>query len=149
MKPFKFKLEGLLKLRKFKEDNQKIILGKIIKEINRLNDEITQLKQDIGVGYKSQEDVLKEKTDGKLLQFYPFYIQGKWEHIKDRESKISKLNSELSLRMKEMEKIMADVKVIESLKDKKEEEYKKDKIKKEFEKIDEILIQKGNKIIRE
>ncbi|MDH5581710.1 MAG: hypothetical protein OEY33_07370, partial [Bdellovibrionales bacterium] len=92
MKPFKFKLEGLLKLRKFKEDNQKIILGKIIKEINRLNDEITQLKQDIGVGYKSQEDVLKEKTDGKLLQFYPFYIQGKWEHIKDRESKISKLN---------------------------------------------------------
>ncbi|MFZ9001588.1 MAG: flagellar export protein FliJ [Bacteriovoracaceae bacterium] len=149
MEAFKFKLEGLLKLRKFKEDNQKVILGKIIKEINILNDEITTLKADIGVGYKSQEDILKENTDGKLLQFFPYFIQGKWEHIKDRENKILKLRSELSRRMKEMEKIMADVKVIESLKEKKEKDYKKEKNKKEFEKLDDILIRKGNKILKE
>lgn len=147
MKPFKFKLDGLLKIRKFKEETHKIELGKVIKEINRLKDEITQLNKDIEVGYQSQENVLKESTDGKLAQFYPYFFQSKWEHIKARENEIYSLERKLERMMREMEQIMADVKVIENLKDKKIEDYKKELNKKELEKIDEQMIIKGNKIL--
>ncbi len=145
MKPFKFKLEGLLKLRKFKEDVQKVELGKIIKEINQLKEEIVVIKKEIGEGYKSQEAILEEETSGRLLYFYPFYIEGKWEHIKYREKKIDALEKRLKVEMEKMAQIMADLKVIESLKDKKMNEYKKELTRKEYEKIDELMIQKGNR----
>jgi flagellar FliJ protein len=55
---YKYKLEGLLKLRKFKENALKVELGKVNQEINQVKLEIKRLQENISETYKDQEVVL-------------------------------------------------------------------------------------------
>lgn len=143
MEPFKFKLNGLLRLRKFTEEKIKIELGEIVKELTRLKGEIRQLRKDIDVGFQSQEKILEKSTKGSFVQFYSYYIQGKREHIKNREAQIFSLEKKMDLKVLEMKKAMGDTKVIDGLKEKKYLAYKKELQKKEMDNLDDISIMKG------
>lgn len=149
MDPFKFKLEGLLKLRHFTEEKIKYQLGEIVQELTKLKSEIVQLKKDISVGFESQENMLKEATNGKMLQFYSYYIQGKREHIKYRQNLIANLEVQREKKVRELEKAMGDSKIVENLKEKKLTEFKMEVNKKQEEAREELAIMKGNKILRE
>jgi flagellar export protein FliJ len=143
MEPFKFKLDGLLRLSKFKEEKIKIELGEIVKELTRLKSEIRQLRKDIDVGFQSQEKILENPTKGSLVQFYSYYIQGKREHIKSREAQIYSLEKKMDLKVMEMKKAMGDTKVMDGLKEKKYTAYKKELHKKEMALLDDLSIMKG------
>ena len=51
MKKFNFKLAGLLKIRKFKEEQIKVELGNIVQKVIREKDKIIQLKNEINECY--------------------------------------------------------------------------------------------------
>ena len=74
MKKFKFKLDGLLKVREFNEKKIKIELGEILKEIGATEEQIAKMNRDIDETYKAQEELIATSADGRLLQFFPFYI---------------------------------------------------------------------------
>ncbi|MCF8057677.1 MAG: flagellar export protein FliJ [Bacteriovoracaceae bacterium] len=138
-KKFKFKLEGLLKLRHFKEEQLKVELGKINSDIQNTKSRILELKKHIEEAYTSQEKVLKEKTDGQLARFFPYFIQAKREDIKNQENLLYSLNKKYQNKLKEVSIAMGESKLIHNMKDKEKSLWKKDRDKAEQADIEEAL----------
>jgi flagellar FliJ protein len=140
MKKFKFKLDGLLKVREFNEKKIKIELGEILKEIGAANEQIAKMNKDIDDTYKAQEELVATSADGRLLQFFPFYIQGRKEDIKNKENLLWSLQKKYENKVQELAMARGQVKVLENFKDKKKVEWTKEKDKKELETIEELLM---------
>ena len=144
MKKFKFKLDGLLKLREFNEKKIKIELGQILKEITTVEDRIAQINRDIDETYKAQEDFMRDPSSGAMLQFFPYYIQGRKEDIKNKESLLWALRKKYQAKVEELASARGQVKVMENFKDKKQTEWRKERDKREQETIEEILMMRRN-----
>lgn len=144
MKKFKFKLDGLLKVREFNEKKIKIELGEILKEITSTEDQIAKMNRDIDETYKAQDDLLATAADGRLLQFFPYYIQGRKEDIKNKENLLWSLRKKYENKVQELAQARGEVKVLENFKDKKKHEWTKERDKKELETIEEILMMRRN-----
>ncbi len=143
-KKFKFKLDGLLKVREFKEKKIKIELGEILKEISLVESQIAEANVAIDETYKAQEDFMKDPSAGQMIQFFPFFIQGKKEDIKNKDNLLWSLRKKYDKKIAELAISRGEVKVLENFKDKKQVEWKKDKDKKEHEAIEEILMMRTN-----
>ena len=139
MQKFKFKLDGLLKVREFKEKKIKIELGEILREINAVEDKIAFANSAITETYEAQEVFLKDPAQGQMLQFFPQFIQGKKEDIKNKENLLWALKKKYDKKIAELATARGEVKVMENFKEKKHGEWKKEKNKKEQEGIEEIL----------
>lgn len=144
MKKFKFKLDGLLKLREFNEKKIKIELGEILKEINHIEELIAKMNRDIDDTYKAQDELIKSSADGRMLQFFPYYIQGRKEDIKNKETLLWSLRKKYQAKVEELAMARGQVKILENFKDKKVHEWKKERDKKEQETIEEILMMRRN-----
>lgn len=149
MKKFKFKLDGLLKVREFKEKKLKAELGAILKEIALEEGNIRKLKSDIDDSYKSQEMFLSEPAAGQMLQFFPQFIEAKNQDIKVRENLLYSLGKKSKLKLHEMAVAQGEVKVIEKLKEKKQKEHKKEKDKKLMQETEEFIAQKRHRELEE
>lgn len=143
-KKFKFKLDGLLKVREFNEKKLKIELGEILKEIRLVDDQIVAANKAIDETYKAQEDFMRDPAAGRMIQFFPYFIQGKKEDIKNKENLKWALQKKYEKKTQELASARGEVKVLENFKDKKKEEWRKDKDKKEQEAIEEILMMRSN-----
>ena len=84
MQKFKFKLDGLLKVREFKEKKIKIELGEILKEVGEVEGKIAFANKAIDETYEAQEAFMQDLSSGNMLQFFPVFIQGKKEDIKNK-----------------------------------------------------------------
>lgn len=144
MQKFKFKLDGLLKVREFKEKKIKIELGEILKEINVVEEGIAAANAAISETYEAQETFMRDPSNGQMLQFFPMFIQGKREDIKNKENLLWSLRKKYEKKMVEMATARGEVKIMENFKDKKKDEWTKDKNKKEQEAIEEILMMRSN-----
>jgi flagellar FliJ protein len=145
MQKFKFKLDGLLKVREFKEKKIKIELGEILKEINDVEDKIAKANQAISDTYDAQETFMQDSTSsGQMLQFFPLFIQGKKEDIKNKENLLWALKKKYEKKMTELATARGEVKIMENFKDKKKDEWTKERNKKEQEAIEEILMMRTN-----
>lgn len=140
MKKFKFKLEALLKLREFNEKRLKIEIGEILSEIQTTKDRIASIKQDISLSYETQEEMMKNPSSGQVLQFFPYYIEGRKEEIRSRENYLYSLQRKYEFTLGELAKARGEVKVIENLKEKKKTEHKKEVGKKLQENIEEAVM---------
>ena len=141
---FKFKLDGLLKVREFKEKKIKIELGEILKEISTVEEQIAAANKAIDETYVAQEELMKDPAAGQMIQFFPYFIQGKKEDIKNKENLLWSLKKKYDKKIAELAEARGEVKVLENFKDKKQVEWKKDKEKKEQEAIEEILMMRSN-----
>ena len=144
MQKFKFKLDGLLKVREFKEKQLKIELGEILKEIDDVNAKIAEANVAISETYEAQEAFMRDPSSGQMLQFFPLFIQGKKEDIKNKENLLWSLTKKYEKKMAELATARGEVKVMENFKDKKKGEWTKEKNKKEQEAIEEILMMRSN-----
>lgn len=144
MQKFHFKLNGLLKVREFKEKKIKIELGEILKEITRIENEIEKLHKDIDETYKAQEDLMKDPSAGKMIQFFPYFIQGKKEHIKVKENELYALRKKYERKVQELAEARGEVKVLENFKDKKKTEWRKEYDKKIQEDMEEFVMLRHN-----
>lgn len=138
MKKYKYKLEALVKLKKFKEATLRSELGRINREIGNVQEELKKLESNIDMTYIDQESVLASEASGQLAQFYPYYIQGQREEIKNKENLLYSLRTKYKKKMEELSLAMNETKVVNKMKDKDFEEYKKIVRKKEEEKIEEL-----------
>ena len=144
MQKFKFKLDGLLKVREFKEKKIKIELGEILIEINDVEDKIKKANIAIDETYEAQEVCMKDSSSGQMLQFFPYFIQGKKEDIKNKENLLWALKKKLEAKIIELAAARGQVKVMENFKDKKLGEWNKERNKKEMEAIEEIIMMRRN-----
>lgn len=139
-KKFKFKLDGLLKLREFKEKRLKVELGQILQDIQSVKTKINGMNEHISETYQAQEKVIYDGANGNLLKFFPDFIQAKRDDIKNHENLIYALEKQYERKVQEMKIAMGETKVIENLKDKKKVEHKKKLDKKSMEDIEELLM---------
>ncbi|MBC7427610.1 MAG: flagellar export protein FliJ [Bacteriovorax sp.] len=144
MQKFKFKLDGLLKVREFKEKKIKIELGEILREINGVEEKISAANTAISETYDAQEAFMKDPSSGQMLQFFPLFIQGKKEDIKNKENLLWALRKKYDKKIAELALARGEVKVMENFKEKKHGEWVKEKNKKEQEAIEEILMMRTN-----
>lgn len=144
MQKFHFKLNGLLKVREFKEKRIKIELGEVLKEITQVENDIEKLNKDIDDTYKAQEDLMKDPSAGKMIQFFPYFIQGKKEHIKVKENELYALKKKYERKVSELAEARGEVKVLENFKDKKKTEWRKEYDKKIQEDMEEFVMLRHN-----
>lgn len=144
MQKFKFKLDGLLKVREFKEKKIKIELGEILREINDVEEKIAAANKAIAETYEAQETFMKDPSAGQMLQFFPLFIQGKKEDIKNKENLLWSLRKKYDKKIAELAQARGEVKIMENFKEKKKDEWSKEKNKKEQEAIEEILMMRSN-----
>ena len=137
-KKFKFKLDGLLKVREFKEKKVKIELGEILKEIEQTKSNIAKAKQDIDECYKAQEEFISKPAAATMVQFFPQFIEAKTEDYKAQENILFSLEKRYEQKRLELAGAKGEVKVIENLKEKEETKFTKEKEKKLQETIDEL-----------
>ena len=139
MKKYKFKLEALLKMRKFKEKKIKQEIGEIVASIEFNKNKIKKIRSDIDKGYESQEGITGAIVDGRMLRFYPSFFEASYKAIEDIESTIYALEKKYNHKLQELKIAMGEVKVVENMKDKDFEKFKKQIQKKEQEDIEELL----------
>lgn len=144
MQKFKFKLDGLLKVREFKEKKIKIELGEILKEISIVEQKIEEANIAINDTYDAQETFMKDPSAGQMIQFFPIFIQGKKEDIKNKENLLWSLKKKYDKKIAELAEARGEVKIMENFKEKKKGEWTKEKNKKEQEAIEEILMMRTN-----
>jgi flagellar FliJ protein len=145
MAKYKFKLEALLKLRKFKEQQIKVELGRIVSEIQRVKNKIEDFKGHIGEAYEGQEKVLQSETSGEMIKFFPYFIEAKSAAIKSEVGTLAELQEQYDLKIIEMKEARGETKVIDKLKEKDKSIFKKEKEKSEFAKIEEMrILRQGN-----
>ncbi|EQC44774.1 flagellar export protein FliJ [Bacteriovorax sp. Seq25_V] len=142
---FKFKLDGLLKVREFKEKRIKLELGEILKEIEEAKATIAKAQQDIEECYEAQEAFVSEPAAGRMVQFFPQYIQSRRDEQKIQENILYSLNRKYQEKIKELAQAKGEVKVIDNLKDKQQLEFNKKREKKFQENIDELTIIKKHR----
>ena len=144
MQKFKFKLDGLLKVREFKEKKIKIELGEILKEVGEVEGKIALANKAIDETYEAQEAFMQDLSSGNMLQFFPVFIQGKKEDIKNKENLLWALKKKYDAKIAELAAARGQVKVMENFKEKKLGEWTKERNKKEMESIEEILMMRRN-----
>lgn len=144
MQKFKFKLDGLLKVREFKEKKIKIELGEILREITAVEDKITAANVAISETYDAQDAFMRDPSAGHMLQFFPLFIQGKKDDIKNKENLLWALKKKYDKKIAELAAARGEVKVMENFKEKKHGEWSKERNKKEQEAIEEILMMRRN-----
>ncbi len=124
-KKYKFKLESVLKLRRFTEDKVKNQLGDLEKERQKIVTLIRETSEGIDVYYRDQEH-LAEHGKMKDLSHYPNII---WANMKKRDKlKATLLELEDKVRKKQVDlaKARGEVKIFEKLR---EEDLKEFRIK--------------------
>ncbi len=144
MKKYKFKLEGLLKIRSFKEEICKTEMGKLQKSISECKQSIHNEFEGIRAASSAHNRLLENGMGGREAQFFPRFIQGKEANIELLKKEIIRLQQLVEEKIKELAKLRADVKVIEKLKEKDFQSFKKEEFKKqELLREESILIWQG------
>lgn len=141
MKGFKFRLKALYRLRSFEEENCKIELGKINKEIAILEERIRACEESISTAYDSQKSIAEKGISAREIQFYPYYVEGRLQSIKNMNEQIEDLVQKRERKMEELSVLRAKSKVLEKLKEQEKKKYKK-ALEKEDEKNLEEEVQK-------
>ena len=81
LKKYAFKLEAVLKLKKFNEENCRMQLGTLMMELQKIDNQIEYEKLQIDNYYKMQEEALKAGTGGAQLQMIPNMVAAKTKNI--------------------------------------------------------------------
>lgn len=137
MKKYKFKLEALLKIRKLKEEQCKMEIGRIQVHIKDLENQIEDQQAGIVEAYDMQEKALEDGMEGIEVRFHPYFVQGKRSHIKKLEEEKAKYTQYVEYKYDELSRFRADVKVIEKMKERDAKSYKQKIEKKMNEQIEE------------
>ena len=138
-KSFKFKLDALLRVQKLKEQKAKMELGKILQEIEKENYEIESLNNNIEEIYKSQEQLLDNNTKGNMLSAFSRFIGVARKNIENHKQCISALKNKYDEKVKKINTILGEVKILNNLRDRHKEEYKILLNRKEEEDIEDII----------
>lgn len=145
-KGFHYKLEAVLKIRRFNEEKARVELGYIQQLIDQKKKEITNEQNDIDLLTTSRESELSKGIKGYELHLYPMYIQAKNNKMKQLNRDLRDLKLALDEAQERWYKTRSDVKVLENLREKELVQYKKEMNKKQDKALEEeVRIWLGSK----
>lgn len=137
MKKYVFRLEPVLKVRKLKEENCRMELGQLLMELNRIEDQLVRDRNEIDNYYKIQETALKNGMRGGQLQTFPMLVQGKEKNIQLLEREKKKQEQRVEEKKQELAQLRGDLKVMENMRQKDFDEYRKAVNKEIDQKVEE------------
>ena len=140
MKKFVFKLDGLLKIRRFAEEKCRTELGFLQVMLTNKKNEILQEESNLSLIFESQEKMLIEGIKGHEIEFFPLYIEGKRERIIQLQYQQEDIELAVEEKRVELSSKRADLKIIEKLKEKAIEAYKKENNKLANKKLEEQVM---------
>lgn len=137
MKKYAFRLEAVLKLRKFKEEECRMQLGQELNQLNKIDDQLLYEKKEIDKYYEIQESALKTGMNGGQLQAFPMMVAAKERNIQllQRDRKIQERVVEE--KKQELTVVRGELKVVENLKEKDFDIYRKALNKEIDQKVEE------------
>jgi len=138
LKGFNFKLENILKVKKLREDLEKAQLASLQ---NRYQEEENCL-QNLQLTYKNHQAQLREKQNHLItiqeLSLYGHYFNKTSDQINNQEKVLNNLEEELREQREKLLGKVRERKVLENLKQKEYQEYKKLVLHQEQGFLDEI-----------
>jgi len=132
MKRFTFRLEKVLQLRKFKENECKLALGQAISVLNKIENDIkiTALKR-----HNAAEQRFNAGQDMASWDIYILRLEQEAEKLAQQAAQAQIAVEEKRAMYIEAQK---DLKAIEKLKEKREKEYRKETMNLQMAEIDDI-----------
>jgi len=139
MRRFKFNLEKILQLRKFKEEECKLALGQAISALNKIESDIkeTAIKRHNAAGQRFSNPLEMVTWDN-----YIFRLDKEGELLAERAAQAEIVVEEKRELYLEAQK---ELKAIEKLKEKQHKEYRKDMMNKEMHQVDELTASRYNR----
>ncbi|MCL2800729.1 MAG: flagellar export protein FliJ [Treponema sp.] len=138
MKKFSFKLEKVLKLKTFREEECKIELGQAISALNLIENEIkkTAVKR-----HKAASERFKDPLEMPSWDNYILRLENEAEKLAEKAAKAEIVVDEKRDLYNEAYK---EKKAIEILKEKRKEEYRKELMNYDMNEIDELTATRYN-----
>ena len=138
MKKFKFRLGAILKLRKQQEDEKKRIAGKLLAEINENQNQAIEMAREIEQSRRELKDVLVGKVDLHKIANHQRFVNDIQQAIHKRVLRVSELQVELAKARKELAEASKQYKIMEKLKERREQRYLQETKRREMQQQDEI-----------
>jgi flagellar FliJ protein len=141
VKPFVFKLEALLAIRKRREEEANIVLAGARARLNAARDFLEDLKERRRASFAEFKD---KRARGDLLamelQMWHKYLDFAEKEIEKAECVVEQLAQEVASALRAAEKAMKDRKSVEKLRERRLEQYKMELQAAEQKILDEIAI---------
>jgi flagellar FliJ protein len=137
MKKYVFKLEPVLKLRKLKEENCRTELGQLIRHLAKIDTQIEHDKNEINNFFSVQNISLESGVKGSQIQSFPLLISAKEKNIQLLFRDRSEQEKLIEAKKRELATLRGELKVIENLKEKDFEAYRKAFNKEQDQKVEE------------
>lgn len=137
MKKYAFRLEPVLKVRKLKEENCRMELGQLITGLTRLQDQINHDQREIENYYKIQEGSLKLGMNAGQLQAFPMLVEAKEQNMRLLRRDMIRQEKLIEEKKQELAILRGELKVVENLKEKDYNEYRKALNKEIDQKVEE------------
>jgi flagellar protein FliJ len=137
MKRYAFRLDPVLKVRKLKEENCRMELGQLIMQMSKIDDQLAHDQHEIDNYYNIQEGALKNGMSAGQLQAFPMLIAAKQENINRLLRDKKKQEQRITDKKFELAQLKGDLKVMENLKQKDYDEYRKALNKEIDQKVEE------------
>ena len=135
MKPFTFSMEKILKLRKYREDEAKIELGRAIGILAELEARIFALAKERARAAAAQ---FSPGNSAALIQQYMFYLL----RLDTTKEQLLKEAALAEMKVEEARALFIEAsrerKVLDKLKEKRQKEYKKEVLGEETRELDDI-----------
>jgi len=135
MKPFAFRMEKLLELRKYREEEKKIELGKAIGVLAELENRIFTIVRERA---RAAEAQFSPGNSGAQIQQYMYYLL----RLDNTREQLLKEAAMAELKVEEARNIFIEAskerKVLDKLKEKKFREYRKEMYAEEIKILDDI-----------
>lgn len=112
-------------------------LGQLLMHLNKLQDQLQHDKNEIDNYYKIQEGALKGGMTAAQIQTFPMLVAGKEQNMKLLERDIRRQEQLVLEKKQELAQLKGDLKVMENLKEKDYDQYRKALNKEIDQKVEE------------
>jgi len=142
MRKMKFRLEHVLRLREFDEKKAKLELGNVLGRISAANMEIELAKNQIKDCDVEFNDFLSETRKVQDIKIFSFIMDELQIKINKKKNDLILLNKEFEEKKNNLRIAEGRLKVVEKLKEKQYEKFKKEIEKKYNSEVDDHTIMK-------
>ena len=132
MRRFNFNLEKILQLRKFREEECKIVLGQAVSVLNMIENKI---KETAMKHHNATEQRFNDPAEMVSWNIYVLRLEQEAENLSQQAAQAQLVVEEKRDLYLEA---LKDLKALEKLKEKQQNEYRKEMLKKEMNAVDEL-----------
>ena len=143
-KAFSFSLERVLDIRRHKEDQQAIILGKAKSALQKEQQKLSQFNVQKETMLNDSETMNTDTMNLNALKISGGYLQQLNQNIGKQENQIHLNNKKVSIERNKLNEVVKDKKIVEKLKEHKFEDHRLQVVKDEQRSDDEVAVRMVN-----